>query len=282
MSDAPGTFAYPGSKTTLASWIIEHFPEHKQYIEAFGGAASVLVSKERSELEVYNDLNGDCVKFFEAVRDSPRELERWVEYTPYSRKLFEEYVEAYPEWPDDLVERAGRFLCTQHSAFAAKGVTTESSTYSVQKAGSSGSDRAQQWDTKPSQLRRLNGRFKGVNIEQMDYEDLVEKYDHEDAFFYFDPPYVDVGDDYYQVEGGGFDHDRFVGTVLDMDAKWLISYDHNIPERLSDFHTVRRTKKATMSSSQPEKVETLTMNYDPTEVPMFRESQQEGLESFTE
>ena len=96
----------------------------------------------------------------------------------------------------------------------------------------------------------------------MDYADLVEKYDHEDAFFYFDPPYVDVGDDYYQVEEGGFDHTRFVNTLHDMEGKWLVSYDQNIPPGLEDYRTISRTKVATMSAQNPEKVETLTMNYD--------------------
>lgn len=277
-----GTFAYPGSKTTYASWIIDHFPDHHLYVEPFGGAASVLVAKPRSDIEVYNDLNGDCVEFFRAVRNNPEELQRWVEHTPYSRQLFEEYVEAYPEWPDKLVERAGRFFYTQCAAFGGKGVITDSPTYCVAKSESGVNMRGsgERWAGKPEAVKELSKRFKGINIERLDYEDLVEKYDQEGAFFYFDPPYVDVGDDYYQVEEGGFDHERFTDMVLEMDAKWLISYDHNIPKPLQEYHSVKRTKTATMSAQNPEKVETLTMNYDPQETPMFRETEQEGLEGY--
>lgn len=278
---ATGTFRYPGSKTTYASWIIDHIPEHHLYVEPFGGAASVLVAKPRSEMEVYNDLNGDCVGFFRAVRDRPDELERWVEHTPYSRELFEEYVEAYPEWPDDLVERAGRFLFVQSAAFGGKGTTVDSPTFTVTGVGSQQTASVKtSWVNKTKHIRELGDRFRAVDIEKLDYADLVEKYDHEDAFFYFDPPYVDVGDDYYQVEEGGFDHSRFVETVLAMEGDWLISYDQNIPDGLEGYHTVRRTKTAIMSAQNPEKVETLTMNYDPTEVSMFREQEQNGLEEY--
>jgi len=278
MSKTPGTFAYPGSKTTYAGWIIDHIPEHHLYVEPFGGAASVLVAKPRSEIEVYNDINCDCVDFFRAVRDRPDELEHWVENTPYSRQLFNEYVEAYPEWPDDLVERAGRFLFVQMAAFGGKGVCEDSPTYSIVKAGSpSGSRNANEcsWDSRVDYIPQLSKRFKSVNIERLDYADIIEKYDHENAFFYFDPPYVDVGDDYYQVEEGGFNHKRFVDTLHDMEGKWLVSYDQNLPNGLEDYRTVSREKVATMSAQNPTKVETLTMNYDiATELTMSGVSQQ--------
>lgn len=282
MTNTPGTFAYPGSKTTLASWIIDYFPKHTQYIEAFGGAGSVLVAKGRSDLEVYNDLNGDCVQFFKAVRDEPLALERWVRNTPYSRELFDEYVDSYPDWPNDTVQRAGRFLYVSCASFGGKTVgVTDSPTFGVIGAksyrGNDGDKYEYKWCQKAKHIRQLKDRLKGVNIECLDYANLVEKYDHPEAFFYFDPPYQHVGDDYYQVEDGGFDHERFVATVRDMDGRWLVSYDQNIPDGLGDYQTVQRTKKATISVDQPEKAETLTMNYDPNQTAMFSEPEQQTL-----
>jgi DNA adenine methylase len=281
-----GTFNYPGSKTTLSGWIISHFPQHTQYIEPFGGAASVLVDKAESDLEVYNDLNGDCVNFFEAVRDRPNELSRWVENTPTSRQLYQDYVEEYPDWPDDTVESAGRFLYVQHHSFGGKGVLANSSTYGIITAksyrGSELDAYENKWDIKNEHIFTLRDRLKGVNIECLDYSDIIEKYDAPEAFFYFDPPYVEVGDAYYQTTGDGFDHSRFVEAVLNMEAKWLISYDQNIPDKLADYHSTRRTKTAAISSQKPEKVETLTMNYDPNQTSMFSEPDQQTLPTLQE
>jgi hypothetical protein len=38
-------FPFPGGKSLLAPWIIEHFPPHKCYVEVFGGGAAVLLTK---------------------------------------------------------------------------------------------------------------------------------------------------------------------------------------------------------------------------------------------
>ena len=79
---------YYGSKFRLASWIISFFPEHRHYVEPFGGAANVLLQKPRSPLETYNDLNDDVVTFFRVPRDRPKELMRKIRLTPWSRSEF--------------------------------------------------------------------------------------------------------------------------------------------------------------------------------------------------
>ena len=276
MSRTPGTFSYPGSKTTIAPWIIDHIPEHHLYVEPFGGAGSILVAKPRSEKEVYNDLNGDCVDFFRAVRDHAAELKRWIANTPYSRQLFNEYVNDYPDWPNDIVERAGRFLYVQNTSFGGKGLTTANPTFKVSKCQEGRQDRGYVLYNE-DYITDLRDRLKGVYIEKLDFEDLVEKYDRKGAFFYFDPPYVDVGDNYYQVEEGGFNHKRFVDTLHDMEGKWLVSYDQNLPNGLEDYRTISREKVATMSAQNPTKIETLTMNYDIDGEPVMSELGQQTL-----
>ena len=60
---------YPGSKWSLASWIISFFPEHHSYLEPFFGSGAVLFNKPRSHIETVNDLDGYVVNLFEWILD---------------------------------------------------------------------------------------------------------------------------------------------------------------------------------------------------------------------
>ncbi|MDR3351761.1 MAG: DNA adenine methylase [Zoogloeaceae bacterium] len=106
---------YFGGKWAIAPWIIEHMPEHRVYVEPFGGAASVLLRKPRSKVEVYNDLDDEIVGLFRVIQ-SPlqcRELFRLLRRTPYSRREFEL---AFQKTDDPLI-RAQRAIIRAYMSF---------------------------------------------------------------------------------------------------------------------------------------------------------------------
>ena len=273
-----GTFNYPGGKTTIADWIIKQLPEHEVYVEPFGGSAGVLANKPESPLEVYNDTASLCVDFFRAVKRRPDDLQHWVQTTPYSRELFDEYTEALQQdAPDDLVERAGMFWYTQFTSFAGKGVICGCPTFSIQCSVSGTKNRQDDLISAADKVSEVCERFREVQLEHIDFETVFEKYDSQDTVFYCDPPYVDVGDDYYQTGDGGFDHERFVDVLQQAEGKWVVSYDHRIPDGLTDYTVIDRGKRSTMDHKKGEKTESLIMNYDPKAVDMFKPNNQQGL-----
>ena len=93
---------YPGAKNRLATWICGYIPKHDVYLEPFAGSLAVLFNKQRSHIETVNDIDGEIVNFFRILRDRSGELERAIEFTPFSRS---EYKAAYEKSEDDL-ERA--------------------------------------------------------------------------------------------------------------------------------------------------------------------------------
>src|SRR5690606_37616363 len=117
--DAPGRPAlrYHGAKWRLARWILSHLPAlafYDVYVEPFGGSAAVLLRKERSPIEVLNDLDDDVITFFRVLRDDPEGLVRAVELAPFARREWEAAGLA----TDDPVERARRFYLRSSGSIA--------------------------------------------------------------------------------------------------------------------------------------------------------------------
>lgn len=97
---------YPGSKWSIADWIIRFFPEHHSYLEPFFGSGAVLFNKPRSHIETVNDLDGNVVNLFECIQKDPERLAREIYLTPYSREVYEK---AFREVPGDRFEAAVNF-----------------------------------------------------------------------------------------------------------------------------------------------------------------------------
>lgn len=189
-SDAPNRPAirYYGGKWEIAPWIISHFPEHKNYIEPCGGAASVLIQKPRSELETYNDIDGNVVNFFRVLRDNLEELVEKLKLTPWARDEFDHCrTEA-----SDPVENARRFFVSSFMGISCmpfdRATGWRSVSYSDQyyRVASHSFTDLVEGDT----IKQLSRRLLGVQIENRDYEYIINRYSRHDTLVYFDPPYV--------------------------------------------------------------------------------------------
>src|SRR5271166_1742362 len=100
----PSPITWFGGKSRLAPRIIGYFPPHKTYVELFGGSAAVLLAKEPSPVEVFNDIDNQLFNLFRVLRDDRafRRLQRGIELTLYSRAEFD----LAKQESDDPVESA--------------------------------------------------------------------------------------------------------------------------------------------------------------------------------
>lgn len=77
-----------GGKNYLAKEIIALMPEHKSYIEVFGGALSVFYQKSASKIEVINDINDELINLHLCIRNKPQSLANVLNSMIISRKIF--------------------------------------------------------------------------------------------------------------------------------------------------------------------------------------------------
>jgi DNA adenine methylase len=177
---------YHGGKWLLAPWIISQFPQHRTYVEPYGGGASVLLRKMPCFTEVYNDLDEEIVNVFRVARNEGERLAAMLEMTPFARAEFEQ---AYQHC-DDAVERARRTIIRSFMGFGSDGVHSSHRTGFRGRSQRSGTTPAHDWRNYPEALRRVIERFRGVVIEQKPAIEVIEKYDGTDVLFFVDPPYV--------------------------------------------------------------------------------------------
>jgi DNA adenine methylase len=176
----------------LAPWVLKHVPAcHETYIEPYSGSAAVLLRKERSLIEVFNDMDGEVVNFFRVLREDPAPLIRAIELTPFAKAEWELSYQPDP----DPIEQARRFYVRAYMSIA--GATAQWNTgWRRQKVFSRGSNGRKMMTPaavtfmKTEHLYQVANRLRGVIIESDNALSLIGRYDSPNAFFYIDPPYV--------------------------------------------------------------------------------------------
>lgn len=220
-------FRYHGAKFRLSGWVQQHFPPHVTYVEPFGGAAGVLLTKPRAYAEVYNDLDGDVVNFFRVLQDPPQR-DRLIEIcflTPYAREEFELAWEP----TDDTVERARRLVIRAQMGFGSAGATKGKTGFRID------TDRAystaqHHWAAYPPSLAIVAERFTQVLIENRPAIEVMRQHDGARTLHYVDPPYLHstrvmqsgkAG--YYRHEMSEDDHTALLDVLLDLEGAVVVS-----------------------------------------------------------
>lgn len=234
---------YHGAKWRLAPWIISHFPSHHCYVEPFGGSAAVLISKEPSEREVYNDKNDELVNLFNVIRDKEMrtELLQLLVMTPYSRTEFEFAKEVSnvnrdsrgqiePGYP--AVMEAHKLLVRAQMGFGSAGATRSNTGFRLDTARGGTSLQAL-WGEMPESVLMVADRLRNVIIENADAYHIIGQHDRSDTLFYLDPPYtLDTRtnkDSYGKFEMREFEHTRLLELTLKSKGMFVISgYDNEL------------------------------------------------------
>jgi DNA adenine methylase len=170
----------------LAPWIISQFPPHRNYVEPYGGAASVLLRKGRVFSEVYNDLDSQIVQLFRVARDRGPELVNSLELTPFAR---EEFELAY-EPTDDEVEASRRTIVRAFMGFGTDGVHSTHKTGFRGRSQRAGTTPAHDWANLPEAYKAIVARLQGVVIEHKPALEVLSAYELPETLLYIDPPYV--------------------------------------------------------------------------------------------
>jgi len=203
--------SWVGGKNYLKKEIVKRFPEKfDKYVEVFGGAAWVLFYKEKSEYEVYNDLNGDLVNLFKCVKFHLPELKRELSGGINSRQLFNEMRESLNFIGLTDIQRAARFFIIIKTSYGSKG----------HHFGC----KSRNYDGMIDYFDKVRERLGNVIIENMSFEKIIERYDKNDVLFYLDPPYYG-SEKYYQAEFSEDNHIKLAEMLKEVRGSFILSYN---------------------------------------------------------
>lgn len=188
-------FGWYGGKFSHLEWLLPLLPQAHHYCEPFAGSAAVLLNREPSPVETYNDVDGEVVNFFEVLRDQPEELTRAIALTPFSREEFHRAivsVSASIPKPKRAVERARRFYVRARQTRTGLAQTATLGRWAncleTSRAGMSGV--ISRWLGGVEALPEIAERLLRVQIENRPASDLIRLYDGKNTLFYCDPPYL--------------------------------------------------------------------------------------------
>jgi DNA adenine methylase len=263
---------YHGGKWLLAPWIIGLFPGHRNYVEPYGGAGSVLLRKPRSFCEVYNDMDGEVVNLFRVLRDRETCLKLCdqLSLTPFARDEFE----AARDISADPVERARQLVVRSYFGFAGTGMLNVNYRTGFRACKRTGRPHAGDWVNFPECLWSVTERLHGVTIENRDAVDIIQQQDDTTTLFYVDPPYLadtrNSASKQYAFEMTDLDHVRLAVALKACKGKVMLSgYASDLYDELySGWYRQEREHHTGGQSGSVMRTEILWMNYEPRTSPL--------------
>ncbi len=202
-----------GGKVNLLSQLNELLPDMYSingYVEPFIGGGSVfffLMENHKGAMigkPIYlSDINPELINCYKVVRDDVNELTSILEKHQKlnDEKYFYSIRDVYPPGNNlRNVEKASMFIYLCNTCFGGEWRVNRDGKFNKAYGGQ---DNARVFDKE--ELLRCSALLKGVRLNTMSFENIVNIKNIGNFLFYMDPPYFDIGNNNYtQYSKDGF------------------------------------------------------------------------------
>lgn len=261
-------FGWYGGKYSHLDWLLPLLPACHHYCEPYGGSAAILLNRDPSPVETYNDIDGEVVTFFRVLREQKDELLYSIGMTPFSREEFLAAIKTNGNGKNlSPLERARRFYIRARQVRTGLAQTASNGRWAnclnTSRAGMSGA--VSRWLGSVEGLEYIATRLLRVQIENDKAVNVIKRYDSRETLFYCDPPYPHEsrGDSKaYSYEMTNQDHIDLATVLLNVKGKVAVSgYDCDIMNKLYGGWKVHKERPKKAMSIKQVRQEILWTNF---------------------
>ena len=232
--------SYIGGKSKIGKWIVDYYPTNMEtYVEGFGGMFWCFFNMDLKKFPnlnrvVYNDFNPLNYNLFKCL-ENPEELLRamnslpcqefGVEKTPELHKILFQNYQKYL-FSGDLKITAPDYMLAAQYAYVVTQVFSGSKPESSSFIDLKGKYKSKflTFRDKLSKPNWLEHFLKISEVENLDFEALLTKYDSPTTYFYMDPPYWKTENYYSNHDFDRKDHERLANVLRQLQGKFSLSY----------------------------------------------------------
>jgi DNA adenine methylase len=232
--------SYIGGKSKIGKWIVEYYPtDMETYVEPFGGMFWCFYNMDLKKYPnlkevVYNDFNPLNYNLFTCL-SNPERLLQEINNIPCQQRGEENTPEIYREqfirFQAEIFNENFRVEAYNYEV-AAKYVYIVTQVFSGSKPETSSfidlkgkyKSKYLTFRDKLSNPKWLEHFLKISKVENMDFEELINKYDSPTTYIYLDPPYWKTEDYYSNHDFDSSDHERLANCLKNVQGKFGMSY----------------------------------------------------------
>lgn len=213
-------FRYAGGKFYARKLIAEHLIKSKVYCEPFAGGASIFFYKEKSEVNILNDLDEDLMLVYKIIRDFPEDMINKLNTFDYpSNEAHHFYKNEYK--PSNEIEKATRWYYLNRISYS--GIMKWQNCYFGY--GDKYSMQPKNW---PANIRRTSKKLQGVELRCSDAIECIHSMP-DNSLLFIDAPYYNADQDkFYTCYFSHEDHLRLCDAIKEERnrLKLFITYDN--------------------------------------------------------
>jgi DNA adenine methylase len=232
--------SYIGGKSKIGKWIVPFYDKNMEvYLETFGGMYWCFYNMDLKQYPnlkkvVYNDFNPLNYNLFQCVQN-PTELLRSINAIDCQKQGVDLTPELYREqffsFQADIFNKDFRVQAYDYET-AAKYVYILTQVFSGSKPETSkfidlkGKYKSKYLTFRDKLMKPdwVDHFLKITDVENMDFADVINKYDSPSTYIYLDPPYWKTENYYSNHDFDRQDHERLANVLHGVQGKFSLSY----------------------------------------------------------